>query len=353
MDSTGRSPGMAAVLVFVVILSGCAGIPGPAGTNGTATTDAGTPTTDGKPPTSITSADDNNGGPDRLVIKEHATWVTKQSRTDQKTHREYITLRYHPQLGNMSHQPFNFSGYTVTYGDGPTYTIPENVRLGPRSGGSVYIWTDDGDNRAYGEWVASVRSQYVLHANHDGPLIAQDGTTITIRNRSGGIVAQKTVTPLNGTVPFVPTVNASEFINGSVDTIEEAKNATSFALRAPTNVPEGYQLVGFSTAYATGPIYGYVLFYSREPNDRSDDISVHVVAPRAVNESDRPSGSHSVNVGTQTGHYATQETGNDTNGVLQFIGPDGWGYYVRGPQGEQRLIQIGKSIEGVEGNTTE
>jgi hypothetical protein len=40
-------------------------------------------TTDGPPTTSRASADDNNGSSNRLVIREHATWVPTPSRNDQ------------------------------------------------------------------------------------------------------------------------------------------------------------------------------------------------------------------------------------------------------------------------------
>ena len=350
MDSTVRSTVVVVSIALVVVSSGCIGAPAPNGTSTRSPTDAGTPTTDGTPTKDSTSAADSE-----LVIGGNATWVTTPSRNGGESHGEYITLRYeHRPFGERDPEPLNLSGYTVTYGSGPTYTIPDNVSLGPRSSGDVYIWTGEGENRAYGEWVRGVRSRYVLHAGHETPLVGPDGTTVTVRNRSGGVVARSTVTPINGTVPFVPTVNATEFIGsigGSVDTIEEAKNATPFALRAPTNVPEGYQFRRLAMGYEVG-LHSYTLFYSRDPDNRSDDVTVHVTAPRAVDESDRPGGSHPVEVGDRTGYYATRGTGDDATGHLQFVGPDGWGYFLTGPPGEEGLVRVGESIEVVEGNAT-
>ena len=337
MKSRVRSAVVAVAIVLIVASSGCIGAFGPDDTSGTAAPDDGDPTT----------VDSN-----RLVIEDNAT-RTRPSRSDRDAEGEYITLRYQ-DFGEAGPQPLDVSGYTVTYGGGPTYTIPDNVSLGRTPGGSIYLWTGDGEDRAFGarEGLNSVKPEYVLHAGLDGPLVAQDGTTITVRNRSGGIVARDTVTPTAGTVPFVPTRSVSTLavLNGSIDTIEESKEATPFALRAPTYVPEGYQLDRLSM---TQPGYRYSLFYSKEPNADIDYFFVSVAAPRSVNESDRPGGSHRVTVGDQTGYYATQGTGDGARGHLQCIGPDGWGYFLNGPPDEERLVRIGESMAVVEGNATE
>jgi len=375
MDSTVRSAVVAVSIAFVVVVAGCAGTPAPADTTETPATNGGTPDTDGGSTTTTTSTENNEGTattdsaepttdgnssntptslPDnKLAVKRDATWVTTSSADGQNTPREYITLQYESVFADDP-GPVNLSGYTVTYGSGPTYTIPDNVAVGPGSSAEFYVWTGNGEDRAYGDWVRSIRSRYILHAGQDGPLISQGGTTVTVRNRNGTIVSENTVTPMNGTVPFVPTVNATRFIgsvDGSIDTIRAAKSATPFELRAPTNLTEGYEFRGLTMGYEIG-LYSYGLSYSRIPNSSSDDFFFVATAPR---NAERMSGGEGpqVNVGNQTGYYTTQGTGNDTRGTLRFVGPDEWAYVLIGPQSKERLIQIGESIEVVEDNATE
>jgi len=325
-----RLSGLTLLLTLVMVTSGCIGAAGFSDSDETSPDDP---------------SDSGSNSPS-FVILENATWTTTTNRSGQQVPGEYITLRsVSGEIGGS--EWINLSGYTITYGDGPSYTISENVTLSTIPSSSVYLWTGNGSNRAYGvSDEQGYEPQYVLHAGFDGPLLDQNGTTITVANRSGAVVARKQVTPSEGVAPFVPTQPYEP-----VGSIQEAKEITPFDLRAPTDVPEGYQFHGFTIS----PQYrSYTLSYSREPNNDTDDFFIQVSAPRSVNESDRPGGSHPVMVGSQRGYYATQKPDSvNPSGQLQFIGPDGWGYFISGPPGEDRLVRIGESIEVVENGTTE
>lgn len=360
MASTVRAALIVVAIALLAASSGClGGSPSdaadetPTSNLDVTTTETDAQTTDTESTTSTPETDASTAS-DRLEVSEIAVRVPGSSAGDGQPEGEYITLR---DSGARSPEgtTLDVSGYTVTVGDGPAYTVPENVSFG-RLGGHVFLFTGDGADRAHavrgGEPVPTRSPQYVLHAGHDGPLLDEEGTTVTVRNPDGDVVARETVTPVNGTVPFVPTESTSAaFINGSITTLDGAKEATPFALRAPTDVPEEYEFVGISMITRDS---FYSLDYSESPaGNRSLDMWVTAVAPQEVQEQGPitpPNGSEEVTIGDRTGYFDIPEEGSG-KGRLQFVGPDGWAYSVRGPPDTQQLLRIAESIEVVEDAT--
>ncbi|HET7325304.1 MAG TPA: hypothetical protein VFJ06_13335 [Halococcus sp.] len=299
-------------------------------TNGTATD-----------PTSASSGDHasaTGSGLDTLIVERRAIQVDTGN-----GNRTYITLRIDTGP-KIRRSPLDLSGFTVRFGNSSTYTIPDGVIIGPIPGGGVYLWTGPGTDRTLGTGADDGRkSQYVLHAGYNDSLITEN-TTITVRNRHGKIFARRVVTPTAGTVPFVLTRPMQ-----SIETLAEAKNATPFALRAPTALPKGYRFDQFRIT----PRYdSYTLFYSRNPNNYTEDITVGAIAPQAANASDRPDDARPVTVDGQRGYYTTQNLGDGKRGYLWFVGPNGWGHFVNGPPNQKTVIHIAESIRVVENTTS-
>lgn len=367
---TVRSDGLVVLVVLAIVAGGCTSAL-PSFDDGTATPTTGAPTaaddpatgngtvtgrsdasgaTDGPSTESATANDSTtngtandsptNSGPNTLVVERRATRVTGPERTNGS--REYLTLQL-DSGPTIRRSPLDLSGYTVQYGDGPTATIPRGVTLGPVPGGGVYLWTGPGDDRTLGTGDDGRYSQYVLHAGYDAPLIAENGTTVTVRNRSGAVVARQAVTPTNGSEPFVLRRPME-----SIDSLADAKQATPFALRAPTDVPVEYR---FDQLRITPAERTYTLFYTRKSNDSTGEFSVGAIAPQATNRSDRPRDARSVRVGDQQGYYTTRELGNGARGYLWFVGPDGWGHFVNGPPNETQVVRIAESVSIVENRT--